>query len=66
MVNEAVQKELADWIDADVIAEALLEDREANGIKPTFENAEKLWNNILMTELHPAIQSTINHAPEFN
>lgn len=41
MADAAVQKELANWIDAEVIAENILEHLEEEGIEPTLENGQK-------------------------
>lgn len=54
-------EELADWIDANVIAEALLDELLENNIEPSVENGKKLWLDILEYQLPDAIQSAINH-----
>ena len=66
MWQDSVRDEVSNWVDNDVIAEELLDDLVENGIEPTVENAQKLWLNVLETELHQAIQNSINYAPEFN
>jgi len=65
MADEAVQKEVADWIDTNVLAENILEYLEEEGFQPTVENAKKLWLDFLGTELHEGIKSVLNHSPAF-
>ena len=50
--------ELADWIDADVIAHAILEELEEEAIPPTLENGQKVWLDAL-EELHHLIAASI-------
>jgi len=35
--------ELADWIQPDVIAEAILDELEEQGIHPSLENGKTIW-----------------------
>lgn len=65
MADETVQKELADWIDTDVIAENILEHLKEEGFEPTVENAKKLWLDFLETELHEGIKGVLNYSPAF-
>ena len=46
------------WIDTYVIAEQLVESLEDEEIKPTFENAKKLWLDVLATELGLGIEAS--------
>ena len=56
-----VQQELADWIDTDVIAEAILDRLEERGAPATLENAKIVWLDVLETELGEAIHQSIVH-----
>ncbi len=55
----AVKKRLAEWIENEVIAEAVLEELEANGIRPTLKNAQAVWLDVLQSELPQAISSSV-------
>ena len=57
-VNTSPLTELADWIDADVIAHAILEELEEEAIPPTLENGQKVWLDAL-EELHHLIAASI-------
>lgn len=59
-MTEEVQKQLVKWIDTEVIAENILEELEGEDVEPTLENAQKLWLNVLATELHDALKNSIN------
>ena len=50
--------ELTDWIDTSVIAEAILEELEEQGVPVTLENAQKVWLDTL-EELHHLASSSI-------
>ncbi len=54
-----IRHELAGWIDADVIAEHILDELEEQGVKPTLENARTIWLDVLETELCEAIRSSV-------
>ena len=54
-----VIQELADWIDADVIAELVIDELEEQGAKPTLKYAKKVWYDVLEHELHDAIRNAI-------
>lgn len=58
--KQQVQEELAEWIDADVIADAIIEDLEERGVEATLENGKAAWLDVLEHELHGAIGSAIN------
>jgi len=55
----AVIDELAKWIDADVIAEAIFDELEEQGIKPTLENGKTVWLDVLEHGLPDAIRSSV-------
>ena len=54
-----VIQELADWIDADVIAELIIDQMEDQGEKPTLKYAKNVWLDVLEHELHDAIRNAI-------
>lgn len=60
MPDVAIQKQLADWIDANVIAENILEALEEEEVEPTFENGQKVWLDFLLTELSDGLESSVN------
>jgi len=58
-MSDEVQKQLAAWIDANVIAEHILEELEDEDVEPTLENGQQLWLNVLLTELCYALRNSI-------
>jgi hypothetical protein len=52
-------QELADWIDADVIAELIIDELEEQGAKTTLKYAKNVWLDVLEHELHDAIRNAI-------
>ena len=50
--------ELADWIDALVIAAVILEELEDQEVPPTLENAQEVWLDAL-EELHHLVSSSV-------
>jgi len=55
----SIVDELADWIDANVIAEQILAELEENGYQPTLDNAKTIWLDMLESELCEAIKSSV-------
>jgi hypothetical protein len=53
------KEQLAEWIDTDVIADAISEELEEQGIKPTLENAKTIWLDVLENELPDALRSSV-------
>jgi hypothetical protein len=53
------KEQLAEWIDTDVIASAIFEELEEQGIEPTLENAKKIWLDVLGNELPDALRSSV-------
>ena len=51
--------QLAEWIHADVIAEAILGELEEQGAQPTVENGKIIWLDVLENELPQAIRSSL-------
>ena len=54
-----IRSELAGWIDADVIAENILEELEEQGVQSTLDNAKTIWLDVLENELCEAIRSSV-------
>ena len=54
-----IRHDLAGWIDADVIAENILEELEEQGVQSTLDNAKTIWLDVLETELCEAIRSSV-------
>ena len=52
-------QELADWIDADVIAELIIDELEEQGAKPTLKYAKNVWLDMLEHEFHDTIRNAI-------
>jgi len=53
------KEQLAEWIDTDVIANAISEELEEQGVKPTLENAKTIWLDVLESELPDALRSSV-------
>ncbi len=53
------KEQLAEWIDTDVIANAISEELEERGVKPTLENAKTIWLDVLENELPDALRSSV-------
>lgn len=53
--------ELAQWIDADLIAEAIFDELENQGKQPTLDHGKIIWLDILVHELPQAIASSVKH-----
>ena len=58
-MSENIKQELANWLDKDVIAEAILEEMEESGIEGTLENAKATWLSFLTAELHDGLKRSI-------
>ena len=54
-----IRHDLSGWIDADVIAEHILDELEEQGVQPTLDNAKAIWLDVLETELCEAIRSSV-------
>jgi hypothetical protein len=52
-------QELANWLDADVIAELIIDELEEQSEKPTLKYAKNVWLDVLEHELHDAIRNAI-------
>jgi len=57
--EKTAKAKLADWIDADVIADAILEQLQEQGKKLNFENGKRVWLDFLETELSDGLENTI-------
>ena len=53
------KEQLAEWIDTDVIANAISEELEEQGVKLTLENAKAIWLDVLENELPDALSSSV-------
>jgi len=53
------KEQLAEWIDTDVIADAISEELEEQGVIPTLENAKTIWLDVLENELPDALRSSV-------
>ena len=51
--------DLAQWIETEVIADAILDELEKRGVEPTLENAKTVWLDVLGNELPDALKSSI-------
>ncbi|GAI11188.1 unnamed protein product [marine sediment metagenome] len=51
--------ELAQWIDANTIAQAIVDELEEQGAQATFENGKTIWLDVLENELPDAISSSV-------
>ena len=54
-----IKEQLAEWIDTDVIANAIYEELEEQGVEPTFENAKTIWLDVLENGLPDALRSSV-------
>jgi hypothetical protein len=64
MSREEIQKQVAEWLDTDAIADAILDALEDEEIEVTADNAQKVWLDILYTELPNALQRSVNALAE--
>ena len=58
-MSENVLAELAEWIDPKVIAEAILQELQEQGARPTTENGKSIWLDTLENELPDALRSSV-------
>jgi len=54
-----IEQELADWIQVEVIAKAILEAMQECGFKPSLPHAKRIWLHVLECELHDAIKAHV-------
>ena len=59
-MSENLIEKVASWIDTTVIATAILEAMEEQEVKPTFENAQSVWLDVLEVGLPDAIKSSVD------
>jgi len=62
--REPVESQLADWIDTQVIAEAICDHLEEFGEGITLENGKRVWLDAL-EHLHIPIAEAIEYNPAF-
>jgi hypothetical protein len=51
--------DLAQWIETDVIAEAILDELQQQGVEPTIENAKRVWLDVLENGLPQGLKASI-------
>ena len=54
-----VQRELSEWIDTAVIAEAILDELKDQGKAATVGNGKTVWLDVLENELPIALKSSV-------
>ena len=54
-----VQRELSEWIDTAVIAEAILDELKDQGMDATVDNGKAIWLDVLENELPIALRSSV-------
>jgi len=64
MSREEIQKQVAEWIEKDAIADAILDALEDDGFEVTAENAQKVWLDFLGTELNEGLQGSVDALAE--
>jgi len=64
MSREETQKQVAEWIDTDAIADAILDALEEEEIEVTADNAQKVWLDVLYTELPNALERSVDALAE--
>ena len=52
-------KAFAEWVETSLLAKTVMNGLECSGVKPTAENAKKVWLDFLGTELNEDIFSSI-------
>jgi len=58
-MSDEVLAELAEWIDSEVIAKAILQELESQEVEPTVANGQKVWLDVLESELPDGIRSSV-------
>ncbi len=58
-MSEKVLAELAEWIDPRAIAEAILRELESQEVEQTLANGQKVWLDVLGSELPDGLGSSI-------
>lgn len=58
-VKEVWEKQLAEWIETQPLAEAVLETLEEQLAEVTLENAKKVWLDFLETELARGLSNSL-------
>jgi len=56
---DEAKKQVIDWLDDEVITEIIFDKLEDEGVEPTFENATKVWLDVLYTELGDAVNRSV-------
>jgi hypothetical protein len=63
-IRAEIQKQVADWIDTDAIADTILDALEEKKIELTPENAQRVWLDVLCTELPEAVECSVDALAE--
>jgi len=58
-MSDKVLAELAEWIDPRAIAEAILRELESQEVEQTLTNGQKVWLDVLESELPDGLSSSI-------
>ncbi len=58
-MSDKVKDELAEWIDPRAIAEAILRELESQEVEQTLANGQKVWLDVLGSELLYGLRSSI-------
>jgi hypothetical protein len=56
---DEAKKQVIDWLDDEVITETIFDKLQDEGVTPTFENATKVWLDVLYTELGDAVKRSV-------
>jgi hypothetical protein len=64
MSREETQKQVAEWIDTNCIADAILDALEDEGLEVTAENAQRVWLDFLATELNEGLEGSVEALAE--
>lgn len=56
---DTAKKLVAEWLDSKVIAETVVDALQDEAILPTLENAQKVWLDVLYTELGDAVRRSV-------
>jgi len=56
---DTAKKLVAEWLDNEAIAETVVDALQDEAILPTLENAQKVWLDVLYTELGDAVRRSV-------
>ena len=58
-MSKTVKERFADWLDVDVIADAVADEIEEMGGETTLENMQRVWCNFLEYDLHDGLKRSV-------